>query len=73
MNSPPSHDDVGGFDFDFRDRDSTCITHRQDVDDDDVEGITPEQIDALADQSMPLCMQQLHYALKRDHKLKHWV
>jgi DNA primase large subunit len=45
---------------------------RQDVDDDDVEGITPEQIDALADQSMPLCMQQLHYALKRDHKLKHW-
>ena len=46
---------------------------RQDVDDDDIEGITPEQIDALADQSMPLCMQQLHYALKRDHKLKHWV
>jgi DNA primase large subunit len=45
---------------------------RTDVDDDDVEGITPEQIDALADQSMPLCMQQLHYALKRDHKLKHW-
>jgi len=45
---------------------------RQDVDDTDVEGITPEQIDALADQSMPLCMQQLHYALKRDHKLKHW-
>jgi DNA primase large subunit len=45
---------------------------RQDVDDDDIEGITPEQIDALADQSMPLCMQQLHYALKRDHKLKHW-
>ena len=44
---------------------------RQDVDDDDIEGITPEQIDALADQSMPLCMQQLHYALKRDHKLKH--
>ena len=72
MNSPPSHDAGGGFDFDFRDRDSTCITHRQDVDDDDVEGITPEQIDALADQSMPLCMQQLHYALKRDHKLKHW-
>ena len=45
---------------------------RQDVDDTDVEGITSEQIDALADQSMPLCMQQLHYALKRDHKLKHW-
>ena len=45
---------------------------RQDVDDIDVEGITSEQIDALADQSMPLCMQQLHYALKRDHKLKHW-
>ena len=35
-------------------------------------GIAPEQIDALADQSMPLCMQQLHVALKRDHKLKHW-
>ena len=45
---------------------------RQDVDDDDVEGITPEQIDALADQSMPLWLQQFHYALKRDHKLKHW-
>jgi len=42
------------------------------VDDGDVEGIAPEQIDALADQSMPLCMQQLHGALKRDHKLKHW-
>ena len=65
--SSPSHDDVGGFVFDFE-----RVSHRQDVDDDDVEGITPEQIDALADQSMPLCMQQLHYALKRDHKLKHW-
>ena len=42
------------------------------LEDDDVEGIAPEQIDALADQSMPLCMQQLHGALKRDHKLKHW-
>lgn len=45
---------------------------KRSAEDDDVEGITPEQIDALADQSMPLCMQQLHVALKRDHKLKHW-
>jgi len=42
------------------------------VDDGDVEAISAEQIDALADQSMPLCMSQLHTALKRDHKLKHW-
>jgi DNA primase large subunit len=48
------------------------LSNGKDLEDDDVEGINPEQIDALAKQSMPLCMQQLHGALKRDHKLKHW-
>ncbi|KAH8093542.1 DNA primase [Aureococcus anophagefferens] len=48
------------------------LSNGKDLEDDDVEGIHPEQIDALAKQSMPLCMQQLHGALKRDHKLKHW-
>lgn len=33
--------------------------------------LTAATVDALADQSMPLCMQQLHQGLKRDHKLKH--
>lgn len=28
-------------------------------------------VDALAKQSMPLCMHQLHGGLKQDHKLKH--
>ena len=35
------------------------------------EVLTAATVDALADQSMPLCMQQLHVGLKRDHKLKH--
>lgn len=35
------------------------------------EVLTAATVDALADQSMPLCMQQLHTGLKRDHKLKH--
>eukprot|EP00569_Conticribra_weissflogii_P004614 CAMPEP_0171334390 /NCGR_PEP_ID=MMETSP0878-20121228/4619_1 /TAXON_ID=67004 /ORGANISM="Thalassiosira weissflogii, Strain CCMP1336" /LENGTH=479 /DNA_ID=CAMNT_0011835463 /DNA_START=156 /DNA_END=1594 /DNA_ORIENTATION=- len=33
--------------------------------------VTAATVDALAAQSMPLCMQQLHSGLKRDHKLKH--
>ena len=33
--------------------------------------VTPENIDAVAKRSMPLCMQKLHATLKRDHKLKH--
>mmetsp|Transcript_9268 Transcript_9268/g.19539 ORF Transcript_9268/g.19539 Transcript_9268/m.19539 type:complete len:512 (-) Transcript_9268:1164-2699(-) len=33
--------------------------------------LTAANIDELAKQSMPLCMQQLHSGLKRDHKLKH--
>eukprot|EP00970_Alexandrium_tamarense_P020873 scaffold15794_cov283-Alexandrium_tamarense.AAC.2 len=33
--------------------------------------LTAATVDALAAQSMPLCMQQLHVGLKRDHKLKH--
>lgn len=33
--------------------------------------LTAATVDTLADQSMPLCMQQLHQGLKRDHKLKH--
>lgn len=33
--------------------------------------VTAATVDALAAQSMPLCMQQLHAGLKRDHKLKH--
>ena len=33
--------------------------------------LTPETIDAVAGNSMPLCMMRLHSALKRDHKLKH--
>ncbi|KAL7533420.1 hypothetical protein ACHAXR_008736 [Thalassiosira sp. AJA248-18] len=35
------------------------------------EVLTAATVDAMADQSMPLCMQQLHTGLKRDHKLKH--
>ena len=35
------------------------------------EALTAATVDALAAQSMPLCMQQLHTGLKRDHKLKH--
>mmetsp|Transcript_23842 Transcript_23842/g.57487 ORF Transcript_23842/g.57487 Transcript_23842/m.57487 type:complete len:498 (+) Transcript_23842:115-1608(+) len=35
------------------------------------EVLTAATVDALAAQSMPLCMQQLHTGLKRDHKLKH--
>eukprot|EP00581_Thalassiosira_minuscula_P001065 CAMPEP_0183749512 /NCGR_PEP_ID=MMETSP0737-20130205/68323_1 /TAXON_ID=385413 /ORGANISM="Thalassiosira miniscula, Strain CCMP1093" /LENGTH=524 /DNA_ID=CAMNT_0025985269 /DNA_START=128 /DNA_END=1702 /DNA_ORIENTATION=+ len=35
------------------------------------EALTAATVDALATQSMPLCMQQLHTGLKRDHKLKH--
>jgi DNA primase large subunit len=34
--------------------------------------LTPESIDARADNNMPLCMKQLHAGLKREHKLKHW-
>jgi len=33
--------------------------------------LTAAMVDAMADQSMPLCRQQLHQGLKRDHKLKH--
>ena len=33
--------------------------------------LTAATVDGLAAQSMPLCMQQLHSGLKRDHKLKH--
>lgn len=33
--------------------------------------MTAATVDTLAEQSMPLCMQQLHMGLKRDHKLKH--
>jgi len=35
------------------------------------EVLSAATVDALAEQSMPLCMQQLHTGLKRDHKLKH--
>ena len=35
------------------------------------EALTAATVDAMAEQSMPLCMQQLHTGLKRDHKLKH--
>lgn len=31
-----------------------------------------ERVDAAAETSMPLCMKQLHFALKREHKIKHW-
>lgn len=31
-----------------------------------------EDLDGLADRSMPLCMRVLHKALRREHKLKHW-
>ena len=34
MNSPPSHNEVGGFAFEFEgvsDRDSICVTHRHPV------------------------------------------
>uniref|UniRef100_A0A7S2MFN3 DNA primase large subunit C-terminal domain-containing protein n=1 Tax=Octactis speculum TaxID=3111310 RepID=A0A7S2MFN3_9STRA len=33
--------------------------------------VTPERMDELSDQSMPLCMRGLHKGLRRDHKLKH--
>ncbi|KAL7466663.1 hypothetical protein ACHAXS_006950, partial [Conticribra weissflogii] len=33
--------------------------------------VTAATVDALAARNMPLCMQQLHSGLKRDHKLKH--
>lgn len=33
--------------------------------------LTAATVDALATQSMPLCMRQLHAGMKRDHKLKH--
>ncbi|CAM9610744.1 unnamed protein product, partial [Phaeothamnion confervicola] len=36
------------------------------------DAITPGQLDDLAQRSMPLCMRQLHRALRREHKLKHW-
>ena len=36
------------------------------------EELTAQNIDKYAEQSMPLCMSQLHAGLKRDHKLKHW-
>jgi len=48
------------------------ITATAEFDDGDASGITPEQIDALAARSMPLCMRGLHGALRREHKLKHW-
>jgi DNA primase large subunit len=35
------------------------------------EVLTAATVDALAAQSMPLCMKQLHRGLQRDHKLKH--
>lgn len=35
------------------------------------EVLTAATVDALAAQSMPLCMKQLHKGLQRDHKLKH--
>ncbi len=31
-----------------------------------------DDLDDLADRSMPLCMRVLHKALRREHKLKHW-
>ncbi|CAM9896950.1 unnamed protein product [Chrysoparadoxa australica] len=34
--------------------------------------IHPGELDALAQRSMPLCMQQLHVHLKQEHKLRHW-
>mmetsp|Transcript_82201 Transcript_82201/g.232734 ORF Transcript_82201/g.232734 Transcript_82201/m.232734 type:complete len:376 (-) Transcript_82201:212-1339(-) len=52
--------------------------HRQYVGDQDFannngqEGIfTPEHLDQIADQSMPLCMRGLHKGVKQDHKLRH--
>lgn len=34
--------------------------------------LTPDKVDAVADNHMPLCMKNLHMSLKRDHKIKHW-
>lgn len=34
--------------------------------------LTPDKVDQAADVNMPLCMKNLHNALKKDHKLKHW-
>jgi len=51
--------------------------HRQYVGEQDFnsngqEGIfTPEHLDQIADQSMPLCMRGLHKGVKQDHKLRH--
>ncbi|CAN0259731.1 unnamed protein product, partial [Discosporangium mesarthrocarpum] len=36
------------------------------------DSINPAMLDGLAERSMPLCMRELHYSLKREHKLKHW-
>mmetsp|Transcript_10347 Transcript_10347/g.27110 ORF Transcript_10347/g.27110 Transcript_10347/m.27110 type:complete len:476 (-) Transcript_10347:43-1470(-) len=33
--------------------------------------VKPEQLDALSNDSFPLCMSSLHEALRRDHHLKH--
>lgn len=33
--------------------------------------IRPEMLDQLCNTSMPLCMQNLHQALRKDHHLKH--
>lgn len=36
------------------------------------DAVSIEDLDMLADRSMPLCMRVLHKALRREHKLKHW-
>ncbi|CAM9128454.1 unnamed protein product [Ectocarpus sp. 12 AP-2014] len=38
----------------------------------DSDNIKPGMLNSLAERSMPLCMKQLHSALNREHKLKHW-
>eukprot|EP00752_Nemacystus_decipiens_P014280 g12700.t1 len=38
----------------------------------DSDKIKPGMLNTLAERSMPLCMKQLHTALNREHKLKHW-
>jgi len=37
-----------------------------------LEQINIDQLDQLAETSMPLCMRLVHQTLRRDHKLKHW-
>lgn len=36
------------------------------------EKLTADQVNLAAEHHMPLCMRNLHMALTREHKLKHW-